>query len=254
MSRAFETKTPLLNSSDRTKNLKAKTVYSNMVKTANICPSAGANYTGTLRFNSTGNMTNYRSYELANTMGRGAAFVWDNCCRGMDVDTSILLDFSSGLETWNSSGTVFDWQLIKPDDPDSGQPNFAPLGFQYYINPGLSGALGATGWMPDHLDNAGTSGAGGGTLDGSGVWIDPSNNLFGDITKCEIDLWKKGVKLLTISTFPNGNNTKKNYLFAYQQVGGNKNNQKPWSLKIGVGESGACCTGASGPYEGIGSW
>ena len=85
MSRAFETKIPLLNSSDRTKNLKAKTVYSNMIKTANLCPTttSGANYTGTLRFNSNGNMTNYRSYELATTMGKGAAFVWDNCCKGL---------------------------------------------------------------------------------------------------------------------------------------------------------------------------
>ena len=116
MSRAFETKIPLLNSSERTKNLKAKTVYSNMIKTANLCTSTGgANYTGTLRFNSNGNMTNYRSYELANTMGKGAAFVWDNCCQGLTVTVPSIEQ--QGLETWNSSGTAFDWQVYNMPDP-----------------------------------------------------------------------------------------------------------------------------------------
>ena len=28
-----------------------------------------------------GQVTNYKSYELANSMAKGAAFNWDNCCR-----------------------------------------------------------------------------------------------------------------------------------------------------------------------------
>lgn len=254
MSRAFETKNPLLNSSDRTKNLKAKTVYSNMVKTANICPtnSAGANYTGTLRFNRNGNMTNYRSYELANTMGVGAAFVWDNCCQGLSGIGNVTIQ-QEGLETWNISGTLFDWKYKHPQLPDaSGRVGDAPLGYQYWVSVGQTGLGGESGvWMPDHLDNAGVSGAAGGTLDGSGIWIDPSNNLFGSITDCEIDLWKKFVRTQTLTAYPNGNNTKKNYLVGYQQVGGNKHHVKPWSLKNG-NPSYRCCTGTY--YHGLGSW
>ena len=52
-------------------------------------------------------------------------------------------------------------------------------------------ATGATGWISDKLDNIGVSGSAGGTLNGSGVWIDPSNNLFGDINSCVIDKWKE---------------------------------------------------------------
>ena len=254
MSRAFETKIPLLNSSDRTRNLKAKTVYSNMVKTANICPAAGANYTGTLRFNRNGNMTNYRSYELANTMGLGAAFVWDNCCQGLSGIGGQPPQLQQ-LETWNLNGTLFDW-AYNIGVTASGCPGDAPLGYQYWISPGLSGAVppapGTTGWMPDHLDNAGVSGAAGGTLGGSGIWIDPSNNLFGSITDCKIDLWENFVEVMTVGSYPRGNDTKKNYLVAYQQVGGNKHHVKPWSLKTSVVPGGTCCTGPA--YTGIGNW
>ena len=74
-----------MTSSDRTRNIKAKTIYKNMIKVANeSCPNAaGRNYSGTMQFDISGHVTNYKSYELANTMGRGAAFIWDNCCRGL---------------------------------------------------------------------------------------------------------------------------------------------------------------------------
>ena len=106
--------------------------------------------------------------------------------------------------------------------------------------------------MPDHLDNGGVSGATGGTLDGSGVWIDPSNNLFGSIDDCEIDLWKKFVRIETIAAYPKGNDTKKNYLVAYQQIGGNKNNIDPWSLKTTIVPGGTCCVGPA--YSNFGTW
>ena len=123
---AFESMTPNITSSERTQNIKAKNIYTNMQELVRygsgstgafstptydsppICSGAGSNYTGTLRFNNKGYVTNYRSYELANSMARGAAFNWDNCCRGISIEGGSIGDFISyapvGLETWNING------------------------------------------------------------------------------------------------------------------------------------------------------
>ena len=141
--RAFESKNPDISSSERTKNVKSKTIYKTMRTQAQECKGTGKNYTGTMIFSgvggTAGQVTNYRSYDLANTMARGAALVWDNCCQGI---TGILAE--KQFEGWNANGIEFTWA-----DNDIG-------------------ITGITGGTIDPLPPG-----------GSGIWIDPSNNLFG---------------------------------------------------------------------------
>ena len=40
------------------------------------------------------------------------------------------------------------------------------------------------------------------------------------------------VNILEIYRYLRGNNTKKNYMVGYQQIGGEKNNVNPWSLRF----------------------
>ena len=49
-------------------------------------------------------VTNYRSYDLANTMARGAALVWDNCCQGI---TGQFGNPEKQFEGWNANGIEF---------------------------------------------------------------------------------------------------------------------------------------------------
>ena len=240
-----------------------------MIKVANeSCPNAaGRNYSGTMQFDISGHVTNYKSYELANTMGRGAAFIWDNCCRGLaahEVPTAAALGANpygklQGLETWNLNGTHFTWnQMLET------YPGIAPEGMQWWGGPGAAGGV-WNGWVPDYLNNAGYTGPGaqwgapfapgypGSTLDGSGVWIDPDNNLFGGINDCKIDGWHRWVNILEIYRYLRGNNTKKNYMVGYQQIGGEKNNVNPWSLRFndisGVPHICDPAFGAAGPCD-----
>ena len=264
-SRAFEMDTPDVTSSERTKNLGAKTVFANMVRTAKTCKGpglqflAGENYTGTMKFDISGNVTNYRSYELARVMARGAALKWDNCCLGTVPFTDVRY---VGAEAWNANAGFFDWKdwtractgggpQIPPFNGGCPPGTYSsnPLGVKAYVgyvppvpaptlcNPSM------VPWLYDRLDNAGVGCLNdftgvpsrnvvpGGTLDGSGVWIDPSNNLFGDRDACVVDKWQKNV-LLHVYADLSGNTTKTNYMVAYQPIGGNKNNQKSWSLRF----------------------
>jgi len=196
-----------------------------MVDDAAQCEnSAGGNYTGTIRFDVSGNVTNYRSYDLANVMGVGAALQWDNCCRGLGAFGGATggatggFNGKEGVESWNANGA----EMTYPSDIRV---------MQYWA--GTSGS-GPTGWIGNKLNNSGLTG--GSTLDGSGVWIDPSNNLFGSIDACKIDKWKEYISLAPVYRFERRNNTKKNYMVGYQQIGGNKNHIEAWRL----GETGCC--------------
>ena len=207
--RVFETKTPDITSSDRTKNIKAKAVFRNMVKSATNCDGgAGGNFTGTLRFDASNNVINYRSYDLATTMGVGAALLWDNCCEGLDAFAPNAptsgFNGTQGLEIWNSNGSVFE--------------SNSDLTFMKYWNGSV--------WVTNALNPSPPPT----TAGGSGVWIDPSNNLFGSIDGCNIDVWKKYIILSDSVRYTSGNNTKKNYMVGYQQIGGNKNHIKRWNL------------------------
>jgi len=225
---AFESKRPNITSSERTKNLKARSIYTSMQSLVRygaptfpetpVCSGAGQNYTGTMKFNPSGNVTNYRSYDLAATMAKGAAFNWDNCCKGLGAagptgpfeiwGQNALA--STSLQTWN----VNDSQMQHPD---------ANTQILYWNG---------TTWVTNNLNNFGITGTQGSTLDGSGVWIDPSNNLFGSIQDCEIDKWKKFAKI-DISTIENlaGNNTKQNYLVGYQPIG-RRYSIRNWNLRF----------------------
>jgi len=220
--RAFESKNPDISSSERTKNVKSKTIYKTMRTRAKECQGTGKNYTGTILFSgvtgTTGQVTNYRSYDLANTMARGAALVWDNCCQGI---TGQFGNTEKQFEGWNANGIEFTW---------------------------AAGATGIVrtitgGWEANSLDNAGTAvpATPGGTLDGSGVWIDPSNNLFGSIEGCNLDKFLNYYGVTGAYQFQKGNNTRNNYMVGYQQIGGNKNGNKPWLLWSGGVNPGATC-------------
>ena len=242
--RVFETKTPDITASERTRNIKAKAIYKSMIKVANeSCPdAAGRNYSGTMKFDISGNVTNYKSYELANTMGKGAALVWDNCCRGLAAfeyhppyngwDAWPIGRFQ-GMETWNTNGTLFRYNNLLPDCRNMGRPtctltSIYPKVWQYWGGTG-------TGWVVNELNNAGVTGIAtgnqGSTLDGSGVWIDPSSNLFGTFHDCEIDKWKKGDRIHPKYRYVSGNNSKNNYLVAYQAMG-RRYNLKKWNLRF----------------------
>ena len=203
--RAFESKNPDISSSERTKNVKSKTIYKTMRTRAQECKGTGKNYTGTMIFGSgegtVGQVTNYRSYDLANTMARGAALVWDNCCKGITFDIS-----KKQFEGWNANGIEFTWAT----------------------------------------DNMGIRGITGGTIDplppgGSGIWIDPSNNLFGTIGGCNLDKFLNYYEVTGAYQFQKGNDTRNNYMVGYQQIGGNKNRTRPWLLWSGVVNPGATC-------------
>jgi len=220
--RAFESKNPDISSSERTKNVKSKTIYKTMRTRAQECKGTGKNYTGTMIFSgvggTAGQVTNYRSYDLANTMARGAALVWDNCCQGI---TGILAE--KQFEGWNANGIEFTW---------------APGG--------ATGIVRTTGaaWVANSLDNAGTvvPATPGGTLDGSGVWIDPSNNLFGTKDGCNLDKFLNYYEVTdAYYQFQKGNNTRNNYMVGYQQIGGNKNRTEPWLLWSNPMTAGATC-------------
>ena len=222
--RAFESKNPDISSSERTKNVKSKTIYKTMRTRAEECNGTGKNYTGTMLFKSmqlggaaTGTqVTNYRSYDLANTMARGAALVWDNCCQGI---TGQFGNPEKQFEGWNANGIEFTW---------------APAGAM-----GIVRTTGAA-WVANSLDNAGVE-TPGGTLDGSGVWIDPSNNLFGTIEGCNLDKFLNYYGVTGAYQFQKGNDTRNNYMVGYQQIGGNKNRNRPWLLYSGTDALGATC-------------
>ena len=222
--RAFESKNPDISSSERTKNVKSKTIYKTMRMRAQECKGTGKNYTGTMIFSgvtgTAGQVTNYRSYDLANTMARGAALVWDNCCQGY---TGQFGNSEKQFEGWNANGIEFTW---------------APGG--------ATGIVRTTGaaWVANSLDNAGGTtppDTPGGTLDGSGVWIDPSNNLFGTIEGCNLDKFLNYYGVTSTYQFQKGNDTRNNYMVGYQQIGGNKNRNRPWLLYSADGDTGATC-------------
>jgi len=222
--RAFESKNPDISSSERTKNVKSKTIYKTMRTRAQECKGKGKNYTGTIIFGSgegtTGQVTNYRSYDLANTMARGAALVWDNCCQGI---TGQFGNPEKQFEGWNANGIEFTW---------------SPAGETGIVR------TTSTGWVANSLNNAGGANpvdTPGGTLDGSGVWIDPSNNLFGTIEGCNLDKFLNYYEITGAYQFQKGNNTRNNYMVGYQQVGGNKNRNRPWLLYSAIGAPGATC-------------
>ena len=226
--RAFESKNPDISSSERTKNVKSKTIYKTMRTRAEECNGTGKNYTGTMLFKSMElggaangtQVTNYRSYDLANTMARGAALVWDNCCQGI---TGILAE--KQFEGWNANGIEFT------------NPNADTL-MQYNI-----AAAGATpNWDTNTLGGAPPPAAPDmTTLDGSGVWIDPDNNLFGTIGGCNLDKFLNYYGVTGAYQFQKGNNTRNNYMVGYQQIGGNKNRTRPWLLWSDPMTAGATC-------------
>jgi len=226
----FSRKNPKLSSSDRTSNVKAKNIYRHMLGVANNCTGSGANYTGTVRFDICGNVINFRNYELARSMAKGSALISDCNCNGMSEP--------GGPETWNANGTVFNGGELPTGGPlANGAQTMA-----YLSN--------SSGWIPDRLDNdggAGATDAPGGTLDGSGVWIDPNNHLFGKYGDCEIDKFLTYVDLTGSAIDLKGNDTKKNYMYNYAPIGSGI------STKAGIGRSlrpfytlpsgitGACC-------------
>ena len=187
--REFESKHPDISSSERTKNVKSKTIYKTMRTRAQECKGKGKNYTGTMIFGSgegtVGQVTNYRSYDLANTMARGAALVWDNCCQGI---TGQFGNPEKQFEGWNANGIEFTW-----DNNDIG-------------------IVGITGASISPLPPG-----------GSGIWIDPSNNLFGTKDECNLDKFLNYYGVTGAYQFQKGNNTQNNYMIGYQQIGGNKN-------------------------------
>jgi len=226
----FSRKNPKLSSSDRTSNVKAKNIYRHMLGVANNCTGSGANYTGTVRFDICGNVINFRNYELARNMAKGSALISDCNCNGMSEP--------GGPETWNANGTVFNGGEL---------PTRGPLANGAQTMAYLSNS---SGWIPDRLDNdggAGATDAPGGTLDGSGVWIDPNNHLFGKYGDCEIDKFLTYVGLTGSAIDLKGNDTKKNYMYNYAPIGSGI------STKAGIGRSlrpfytspagitGACC-------------
>jgi len=209
--RAFESKNPDISSSERTKNVKSKTIYKTMRTRAQKCKGTGKNYTGTMLFKSmklggtdTGTqVTNYRSYDLANTMARGAALVWDNCCQGI---TGQFGNPEKQFEGWNANSIEFTWAN----------------------------------------NDIGITGITGGTISplpprGDGIWIDPSNNLFGSIEGCNLDKFLNYYGVTSTYQFQKGNNTRNNYMVGYQQIGGNKNRTRPWLLWSDSMTAGATC-------------
>ena len=226
----FSRKNPKLSSSDRTSNVKAKNIYRHMLGVANKCTGSGANYTGTVRFDICGNVINFRNYELARSMAKGSALISDCNCNGMSEP--------GGPETWNANGTIFN---------GGGLPIRGPLANGAQTMAYLSNS---NGWIADRLDNdggAGATDAPGGTLDGSGVWIDPNNHLFGKYDDCETDKFLTYVGLTGSAVDLKGNDTKKNYMYNYAPIGSGI------STKAGIGRSlrpfyttptgitGACC-------------
>ena len=214
--RAFESKKPDISSSERTKNLKSKTVFANMRRQASHCMGKGRNYTGTMIFNggSSGTkVTNYRSYALANTMARGAALVWDNCCQGISGANNPFGQSENQLESWNANNIIFDWGV----GPGA-------TGMAYLSN--------SNTWVENELDNdsSNPTPAKYRTLDGSGVWIDPYNVLFGSKDNCSTDKFLTKIKVIGNHLDLSGNNTQNNYLVGYQQIGGHKNKFNSWLL------------------------
>ena len=210
--RAFESKNPEISSSERTKNVKSKTIFKTMRTRARECNGIGKNYTGTMIFGSgqgtNGQVTNYRSYDLANTMARGAAVVWDNCCQGI---TGQFGNPEKQFEGWNANG-------IEYTSPG------APTNIVITVPGGADPDPGAT--LP--------TGA-------SGLWIDPSNNLFGTKDGCNLDKFLNFYGVTGAYQFQKGNNTRNNYMVGYQQIGGNKNRNTPWLLYSASGATGATC-------------
>ena len=234
----FSRKNPKLSSSDRTSNVKAKNIYRHMLGVANKCTGSGANYTGTVRFDICGNVINFRNYELARSMAKGSALISDCNCNGMSEP--------GGPETWNANGTIFN---------GGGLPIRGPLANGAQTMAYLSNS---NGWIADRLDNdggAGATDAPGGTLDGSGVWIDPNNHLFGKYDDCETDKFLTYVGLTGSAIDLKGNDTKKNYLFNYAPIGSGI------STKAGIGRSlrplynningitNACCTDSKASWK-----
>ena len=224
--RAFESKNPDISSSERTKNVKSKTIFKTMRTRAEECNGTGKNYTGTMLFKSmqlggaaTGTqVTNYRSYDLANTMARGAALVWDNCCQGI---TGQFGNTEKQFEGWNANGIEF------------ANPNADTL-MQYN-----NAAAGVTpNWVANTLGPFAVPLP---TLDGSGVWIDPDDNLFGTKDGCNLDKFLNYYGVTGAYQFQKGNNTRNNYMVGYQQIGGNKNRNRPWLLYSATGATGATC-------------
>ena len=217
--RAFESKNPDISSSERTKNVKSKTIYKTMRTRAQECKGTGKNYTGTMIFKSmklggtdTGTqVTNYRSYDLANTMARGAALVWDNCCKGIAGQFG---NPGKQFEGWNANGIEFTWA-----DNDIGIT-------------GITGGTDITSLPPG----------------GSGIWIDPSNNLFGTKDDCNLDKFLNYYGVTgAYYRFQKGNNTRNNYMVGYQQIGGNKNRTEPWLLWSNTVTPGATCCNPQPP-------
>jgi hypothetical protein len=225
---AFESKRPNITSSERTRNLKARSIYTSMQSLVRygaptfpetpVCSGAGQNYTGSMKFDPSGNITNYRSYDLAATMAKGAAFNWDNCCKGLGA-----FGPTGPFSVWGHSAlnnTILQtWNI---NDTEMVQPN-GNIAMQYWNG---------TAWVVNNLNNFGITGTQGSTLDGSGVWIDPSNNLFGSIQDCEIDKWKKYADG-DVSTLENlaGNDTKQNYLAGYLPIG-RRYSISNWNLRF----------------------
>ena len=208
--RAFESKNPEISSSERTKNVKSKTIFKTMRTRARECNGIGKNYTGTMIFGSgqgtNGQVTNYRSYDLANTMARGAALVWDNCCQGI---TGQFGNPEKQFEGWNANG-------IEYTSPD------APTNIVITV-PG--------GAVPGPTLPTGAS----------GLWIDSENVLFGTKDDCNLDKFLNFYGVTGAYQFQKGNNTRNNYMVGYQQIGGNKNRNTPWLLYSATVPAGATC-------------
>jgi len=81
----FKEKSLKYTSSERTTNLKSKTIYSNMLDLANYTQGCGQNYNGTIKYDNSGNIINYRNYELAMNASRGASMISKGCiCQGKE--------------------------------------------------------------------------------------------------------------------------------------------------------------------------
>ena len=195
----FSNKRPNLSSSERTANVKAKNIYGHMLGVAQMCPGTGKNYTGTIRFDISGNVNNIRNYELSRNMAKGSALISDCNCVGMLEP--------GNPETWNANGTVLNIGNL-PTGPNGGGGQT----MSYFGGTGIN-------WIPDQLNNSGSVGSQGSTLDGSGVWIDPNNNLFGKFGDCKKDKFLNYIELTGQSLDLKGNDTKKNYLYNYAPIG-----------------------------------
>ena len=95
----FKKNTILYSSKNRTDDLKSRKIYHDIVVTANNVTDCGKNYNGTIVFDESGNIKQFRNYELAMNTAKGAAII----SKGCDCEDEEYLESYTPTGSGNSS-------------------------------------------------------------------------------------------------------------------------------------------------------